>query len=1539
MPKMADIKALKNLVPLNGLSNTHFEELARKATVLEIKEGKFLFKKGERDNSTCYVLSGEIALHDGSDIKLTIQGGTEEAKHPIAPQQPRQLSARAKTKSTVISIDSGLLDVMLAWEQSSAYEVAEIEADEEEDWMTRMMQSDLMQRLPATNLQQLFIRMKEVPAKAGETIVSQDDDGDYYYIIKQGKCIVSRKPSPASRPIKLAELNDGDSFGEESLLSGSKRNATVTMMSDGSLMRLAKKDFDELLKSPLLSKLVYDDAKKLVEKGAVYLDVRLPGEYVNAHLNGSINIPLAAIRNEITEIDRSKTYIVYCDTGRRSTSAVFLLGQFGIDAHVLANGLSSVPLDQYTSQGEAKAEAEAETKTESAEVIDINRDKEQEQNNNEALTAAKKEKEKFQAEVSVLTAEIEQLKARVESAENTLTEKNNEIQELTNNTEENKKQSEELEKELLASQQIEVELNKLQAELKKSKDALTEKESELTNAKKAEEQAQKKIISQGEELVLLAQQKESIEKTVEQLKLAQEGLQREKDALSKDSSGSLQELNAELEKLRVNLESSQNRNNVLEADLSSERGQVVTLKQEIEQIKVSEQTLNKELSEHKKAFEKDLEKNESLLKEEKNELINKIELLEKNLSIESEQGQSSIQKLQQEIDDLKAVRQQLENEISAGANKIKELENNLEQLNNKISLSARELQDKTDVIEAEKNTYKKQIEELTAQMEEEKQKSVSLSEELNKAHEEINSTTAEIQAKMNAAIIELKTKEELLLSVQTQLNDVVVEKENTEKQNNELSVQVKVLSDAQLAASNESSLQISELQRQMGEVSSERHSLNEKVISLKEELRILNDTKMALESSKESDGQEMQDLLSDLRRQIEDQEELAKQARQQANEKEKLGEELRTELVSLRAVYAQKEEDVVSLKQEIDDLKVEVNSYSEKDSSASKNIADTESALKKLQQEYEQVSNESNKRIEQLEKSIEEKQALINEASQQVERETSLRSDAESSFSVMEKEITQHKSDAESLKTKLEESQLTITTLESELGKLKQAQQDWRTKENDAAKDVELEFSKSRLEELEQELKDSQSGMAEAREHVEKLEKKLSMERHMADTDNNLQGQIEKLKNEMEAQLSKYKSEVDSETVGLRNENEKLQKQLGQLHKDHEQAISTGKVIEKKLEQQAPKRSHAQTEDHSALFDLPDMDKNLFNSRVNQAPAKSNMLLTIVIAVLFSAVSAGGVYWYFVINNKVPGKQVSNAVPASDVSERGVAANSVKAAPVKKAIKVAPKKPLFNLDKAKKPRKKKVVDNLLRPTRVYSDFLKSGGSGPVMSAVPAGTFKMGSPSSSVHFEERPQHLVAVKKFSISKYEVTFAEYDRFAAATGRPRPSDNGWGRQKRPVVNVSWLDANAYTKWLSKETGHTYRLPTEAEWEYAARAGTQTKYWWGAKLIKKKANCFNCGSQWDRVSTAPVGRFEASSLGLHDVSANAMEWVMDCYHKNYDGAPGDGSAWGAGKCDAHVARGGSYRSTADNIRITKRSKFAPDTALDQLGFRVVRVR
>ena len=153
-------------------------------------------------------------------------------------------------------------------------------------------------------------------------------------------------------------------------------------------------------------------------------------------------------------------------------------------------------------------------------------------------------------------------------------------------------------------------------------------------------------------------------------------------------------------------------------------------------------------------------------------------------------------------------------------------------------------------------------------------------------------------------------------------------------------------------------------------------------------------------------------------------------------------------------------------------------------------------------------------------------------------------------------------------------------------------------------------------------------------------------------------------------------------------------------------------------------------------------------------------------------------------------------------------------------------------------------------------------------------------------DEHPVHTVRVESFELSKYEVKFEEYDRFTAATGRNPAGDSGWGRGRRPVIRVSWEDAVAYTRWLSEQTGERYRLPSEAEWEYAARAGSVTKYSWGNEIGHSRANCDGCGSQWDDRQTAPVGSFGPNGWGLHDMHGNVWEWVQDCWNGSYRRSP-----------------------------------------------------
>ena len=227
---------------------------------------------------------------------------------------------------------------------------------------------------------------------------------------------------------------------------------------------------------------------------------------------------------------------------------------------------------------------------------------------------------------------------------------------------------------------------------------------------------------------------------------------------------------------------------------------------------------------------------------------------------------------------------------------------------------------------------------------------------------------------------------------------------------------------------------------------------------------------------------------------------------------------------------------------------------------------------------------------------------------------------------------------------------------------------------------------------------------------------------------------------------------------------------------------------------------------------------------------------------------------------------------------------------------------------------------------------------PEMVVIPGGRFRMGCVSGrGCADDERPVHEVRVESFEISKYEVTFEEYDRFTAATGRERADDSGWGRGRRPVINVSWRDAVAYVEWLSAQTGNRYRLPSEAEWEYAVRAGTETAYSWGNEIGRNRANCDGCGSQWDDRRTAPVGSFSPNAWGLHDMHGNVWEWVQDCRNGNYQGAPRDGSAWESGDRSRRVLRGGSWYARPGDLRAANRFTISSGLRFYDYGFRVAR--
>ena len=223
--------------------------------------------------------------------------------------------------------------------------------------------------------------------------------------------------------------------------------------------------------------------------------------------------------------------------------------------------------------------------------------------------------------------------------------------------------------------------------------------------------------------------------------------------------------------------------------------------------------------------------------------------------------------------------------------------------------------------------------------------------------------------------------------------------------------------------------------------------------------------------------------------------------------------------------------------------------------------------------------------------------------------------------------------------------------------------------------------------------------------------------------------------------------------------------------------------------------------------------------------------------------------------------------------------------------------------------------------------------------IPAGSFRMGDIQGGGDSDEKPVHRVRIKAFLLGKTEVTFAQWDACVAAGGcSRRPSDEGWGRGSRPVINVSWKDiTEQFIPWLNKVTGKRYRLPTEAEWEYAARAGSETKYSWGNSIGRNKANCNGCGSRWDNSKTAPVASFAANAFGLYDMHGNLWEWTQDCWNGSYKGAPSDGTAWLSGKCSRRVLRGGSWGLNPDLLRSAYRGGNTAGSRYYSYGFRVSR--
>jgi CRP-like cAMP-binding protein/rhodanese-related sulfurtransferase len=329
--------------PLDGLKKENLQALARSARIRQCPAGRPLFKQGDTEKRSIYLVAGAVELRDGDQVIATVRAGSDQSRNPLGPVLPRHHTAMVVEDAQFISLDSDQLDLMITWDQTGSYEVTELQdhGSAGDDWMTALLQTKAFHRIPAANIQAIFMRMERINLPSGDLVIKQGDEGDYFYVVTSGRCLVTRETPLNKEGIRLAELGVGDTFGEEALISRARRNATVTMLENGSLMRLGKEDFCTLLNEPMLDWVDADQGADIVANGGKWLDVRLPSEFENFHLPEAINVPLYFIRLKLKTLDPDTPYVVCCDTGRRSSAGAFILNERGFKACVLRDGLNS----------------------------------------------------------------------------------------------------------------------------------------------------------------------------------------------------------------------------------------------------------------------------------------------------------------------------------------------------------------------------------------------------------------------------------------------------------------------------------------------------------------------------------------------------------------------------------------------------------------------------------------------------------------------------------------------------------------------------------------------------------------------------------------------------------------------------------------------------------------------------------------------------------------------------------------------------------------------------------------------------------------------------------------------------------------------------------------------------------------------------------------------------------------------------------------------------------------------------------------------
>ncbi len=769
--KKIDKKILKNLNPFKDLSADKINEIVNKAKIEELPATRVLFRQGDHDKRTYFLLAGQIELSTPGKNRATIlKAKTSAANSAVEQILPRVSTARTKTAATLLSIDTDLLDILTADDSIAAtYEVTELDVqetdDDASDWMLRFLQSKAFLNLPTENIQNLLMKMTEVEYKKGDVVVQQGSQDDYYYIIKSGKCDVSRRPAPKVKDVKLAILTVGDGFGEEALITNGKRNASVTMNEDGALMRLSKEDFNSILVQPLLEFIDQETASKLIQSGARLIDVRGKDEFKADAIEGAVNIPLSMLRNRATSLNPSRKYVVYCDSGSRSSAAAFLMCQLGFQCSVIESGMASSdkllrPKDSdLPALKTNKIQASATTETESRLSIEIKKPPQVNigQTTLQATQQAQPSKP-LQSKPTPIN-----VSSQVESL-NIPTLNDDEISKIKSKAEQDFSKKLELERKaaLKKAEQIEKDY---QAKLEQERKKAAQAESRIKKAAQAEKEYQEKLKKEREKSVQVENQsikaqsviKSSFEEKLEQerqksaqaeneINKAQEEIERIKqEALSIREHSQL-----ELERYKKEIEDERKR---VEAELKK------TKKESEKRIKVEKKILAKQ-----EKAEAEVQIAKQQISSIKSDAEKEIDLLRAEL-LQRKKEQQNLEHKRLEAEEkshranrlLEAAKKEANNEINTIRSKVQQEKDELESaIKQHRQESEQQLKKNTEVASKAQQDAEKAVLQLRAELEEKNTQNSKLEEKERKAKEladklSVQAEEARLTAEMEAA--------------------------------------------------------------------------------------------------------------------------------------------------------------------------------------------------------------------------------------------------------------------------------------------------------------------------------------------------------------------------------------------------------------------------------------------------------------------------------------------------------------------------------------------------------------------------------------------------------------------------------------------------------------------------------------------------------------------------------------------------------------------------------------------------------------------